>query len=1420
MYEAARVGDPISHTSALAGFLIGALLGVALIAAVAFATFTCGFGVALLAGLAAGLGAQGLLAAGEAIGRAMRTVTGAIATGSLDVFTNLRPAAHAIRSTVGCSKDTPVQFIAEGSTSVFINNQPAARKGDHTTCDAEVDDGSPDVFIGGGTAQYLPIEREIPDKYRTYVDWAFAAAGLVGGLAGLVRKAAGAPLRALLPCAGRYIAGYMAGEALSRYVVAPAISRAWGALTGHPVEATTGRKLLLAQQEIDGVVDDLLPIIIQRFYSSGIATSGLLGQGWRMPWDITLHQAGGRIIYTDLQGRETAFPWVAPGENSFSAAEQKFLTCLPDGRYLIHDLDQTYLLFSALPSDGQPARLARQEDALGQALAFIYDTDRLVSITTPNGDELRCQYHHSTGRLAALIHYPAATDGALSPSTLVRYEYDHNGQLSAVYNQQNQLTRRFSYENGLMVQQQDQLGFTCHYRWENIGGQPRVIEHTTNTGEHYQYRYDPANRQSWMTDSLGRTAHWQYDEHHQIIAYQDLDGSEYRTQYNDDGHPTQFQLPGDRQLQLEFDALGRIQREIDPLGQVTQYQYHGNTRQITQLRLPDGGDWQAEYDVHGRLIRQQDPLGHAEHYEYDRAFQPKAHIDARGGRRQFFWTARGKPQRQVDCSGKTTHFHYDAQHRLIGVTDALGQQTHYQRDEAGRITRIELADGSSELFEYSGSGLLSRYLDPQRMEQQWQYDVRGLLISHRNVSHHTTRYDYDAYGRLTKLTNPNGAAYRFEYDAADRLISEHRLDQLSKHYQYHPAGWLSAETTIGQAAGQSLSKTVRLTHDLLGRLIKRETGTAVFGYTYDPLGRPLHLHRTPTPFGLQMGVQPDAIQFEYDAAGQLTQEHGRHGRVQYQHDELGNLIQLMLPQGHQLGFLHYGSGHLHQIRFDERVITDIERDDLHRETLRSQGRLHTAFGYDALGRKQWQSSEWRQPAPLPAMPEAPLPQPGSGVLWRQYQYNQRGDLLQQRDGLRGQIELQYNPAGYLISRRTEAPFGQSHLQRFQYDPAGNLQGSEGLVQDNRLRVYQDLRFDYDAYGNLIEKRKGSHTTLRLVYDADDQLLLTEQTCHDTRTITRFDYDVLGRRIGKTVSSQSTLKPGPAHTHSTTRFIWQGLRLLQEIHTPGTQAEITHTYVYETDQRYSPLARIDQWQDSTSDHASTQLYYFHTDQIGTPQEVTDEAGQLVWAGRYQAWGKLEGQHTTSGQSTLTQPLRFAGQYADDSTGLHYNTFRYYDPDVGRFINHDPIGLNGGFNLYAYAPNPTGWIDPWGLATVDAIFEMAGQIFTGVNPTERTPRVNGSTIPGLAGPNSSRFDMHAEIDAMMKAYDANLRGGRGVLTVEGLEVCAFCKRSIKNMAKALNLDEFIVHEISSGKTYTFTGRDLNKIREGGKGFKGAC
>ncbi len=127
----------------------------------------------------------------------------------------------------------------------------------------------------------------------------------------------------------------------------------------------------------------------------------------------------------------------------------------------------------------------------------------------------------------------------------------------------------------------------------------------------------------------------------------------------------------------------------------------------------------------------------------------------------------------------------------------------------------------------------------------------------------------------------------------------------------------------------------------------------------------------------------------------------------------------------------------------------------------------------------------------------------------------------------------------------------------------------------------------------------------------------------------------------------------------------------------------------------------------------EVYYFHTDQVGLPEELSNAQGQIIWQAQYKTWGstveerwearRLHGakvQEQTQGDipegERREQNLRFQGQYLDRETGLHYNTFRYYDADIGRFISPDPIGLEGGINLGSYSPNPISWIDPWGWA----------------------------------------------------------------------------------------------------------------------------
>ncbi|WP_248741029.1 RHS repeat-associated core domain-containing protein, partial [Pseudomonas sp. MWU12-2029] len=103
-----------------------------------------------------------------------------------------------------------------------------------------------------------------------------------------------------------------------------------------------------------------------------------------------------------------------------------------------------------------------------------------------------------------------------------------------------------------------------------------------------------------------------------------------------------------------------------------------------------------------------------------------------------------------------------------------------------------------------------------------------------------------------------------------------------------------------------------------------------------------------------------------------------------------------------------------------------------------------------------------------------------------------------------------------------------------------------------------------------------------------------------------------------------------------------------------------------------------------------------DHLGTPQELTDYSGEIVWSAKYSAYGKVTSLELAT-DDYLDQPLRFQGQYFDAESGLHYNRHRYYDPDVGRYLTLDPVKLAGGLNQYRYVPNPTGWVDPLGLTS---------------------------------------------------------------------------------------------------------------------------
>ena len=106
----------------------------------------------------------------------------------------------------------------------------------------------------------------------------------------------------------------------------------------------------------------------------------------------------------------------------------------------------------------------------------------------------------------------------------------------------------------------------------------------------------------------------------------------------------------------------------------------------------------------------------------------------------------------------------------------------------------------------------------------------------------------------------------------------------------------------------------------------------------------------------------------------------------------------------------------------------------------------------------------------------------------------------------------------------------------------------------------------------------------------------------------------------------------------------------------------------------------------------ELYHYHLDHLWTPKEINNAFGKVVWAVGYRAYGNLVIAYTEE----IENNLRFQGQCFDVESGLHYNRFRYYDPENGFFTSQDPIGLMGGDNEYRYSVNPIQWTDSLGIA----------------------------------------------------------------------------------------------------------------------------
>jgi RHS repeat-associated protein len=196
------------------------------------------------------------------------------------------------------------------------------------------------------------------------------------------------------------------------------------------------------------------------------------------------------------------------------------------------------------------------------------------------------------------------------------------------------------------------------------------------------------------------------------------------------------------------------------------------------------------------------------------------------------------------------------------------------------------------------------------------------------------------------------------------------------------------------------------------------------------------------------------------------------------------------------------------------------------------------------------------------------------------------------------------------------------------------------------------------------------TTTTYNYTVDNRLQHVEQ---DGTELGSYYYDPFGRRLWKEVDDIRTY------------FHYNDEGLVGEYAADGTEIK---TYAYNPGSPWStnPLFM----------KKDEQYYFYINDHLGTPQKIFAENGQTVWEARYTAFGMA-----TVQREIIENNLRFPGQYYDAETGLHYNWHRFYDPETGRYISADPIGLAGGMNLYAYVGGQPGYIAP--VDSRDACYE---------------------------------------------------------------------------------------------------------------------
>ncbi|MEU4672771.1 RHS repeat-associated core domain-containing protein [Amycolatopsis sp. NPDC023774] len=1016
--------------------------------------------------------------------------------------------------------------------------------------------------------------------------------------------------------------------------------------------------------QTDLTVPGALPLEVSRTHLSSYRAGRLFGPTWASTVDQRIEVGDDGLHIALADGSIQTYPVPADDPVLPVAGPARSLSRF-EGGYLVTDDDQAHSLFFTDNGSGV-CPLATIGDGDGNRIEVVRDENG-VPVAMVHSSGTSVLFDSADGRITAL----RAQDGTM----LAAYSYDARGRLTEIVDQAGTPTR-FTYDaDGRIIRWEDVNGRWYGYGFDSAG---RVVRATGTDGYlGCAIEYDRERLVTTVTDSLGAVRRFHLDDRLDVIAETDPLG-----------HTTTFRYDQHGRMLTRTDPLGRQTRwERDESGHVTAVTAPDGTRSLTEYNElgrpsaaigPDGATWRYEYNERGKAAAVVDPLGARTTFGYDERGNLTMITDALGGTTRIESDPAGRPLTVVDEEGAVVRYTYDDLGRTTSVTDQLGAVTRYRWAGGDEPAEAIGPDGATWQWRDAAAGNTQDRSDPRGNRTRTEYAQFDLPVAVTGPDGQRIEFAYDTELRLVSMTNEQGFVWRYEYDAAGNLVRETDYNGRTLTYRYDAAGEVIARTN---GAGE----TTQLERDAMGRVVRRTTGSDVATFAYDAAGR------------LVAARNADAeVTFAYDALGRVVAETVDGRPVHSEYDALGRREVRRTPSGAESRFDYGPAGTLVALQVGSRTIR-FDHDLAGRERVRRLGAVELHQSWNSADRLTSQS----------------VSSGARTAQHREYGYLADGYLSSVTDALSGPRTFDVDRTG-----RVRSVAGHGWQESYAYLPSGVIaQAQTPGAPSAGPREYRGtllasagaLRFAHDPEGRTTVRATGPDgPRWQFRWNAESRLtaVVTPNGEH-----WRYRYDALGRRVAK----QRLAADG--RITEQVQFAWDGGILAEQVHSGPGRPQIATVWEWSPDTGRA-LAQTERVLGTTDER----FHAIVTDLVGAPSELVDERGEVAWHRQATLWGKV-----LSAPGGATTPLRFPGQYHDAETGLHYNVNRYYDPETGRYLSHDPLGLDPGPDSQAYVLNPTALADPLGLMPKATPCAAAKKKAAQQNPSPYGKKPNPPRIP---------------------------------------------------------------------------------------------